>query len=85
MSEPNVIVEYSQPAQPQDLGAIITHGRTRKIVWACYGLLGIAITGVMGGLTATGWLAPEWFIFVSGSYTAVGPAFAGLAMANIKG
>ena len=85
MTVPLFTTEVVEVTSAQDLGAIITHGRTRKIVWAVYGLVGIAITGVMGGLTATGWLAPEWFIFVSGAYTAVAPAFAGLAMANIKG
>lgn len=69
---------------PVDLGSIIENGKIRKIVWAVYGLIGLVIIGVMGGLTAAQWLAPEWFIFATGAYTAVGPAFAGLAVANIK-
>ena len=69
---------------PADLGAIITHAKTRKVVWAIYGLAGIAIVGFMGGLTAIGAVAPEWFLFATGSYTAVGPAFASLAIANIS-
>lgn len=70
--------------QPVDLGAIITNGFARKIVWAVYGLTGLAIIALMGGLTAARWLAPEWFIFATGAYTAIGPAFASLAIANIK-
>ena len=69
--------------KPADLGAIITNPVTRKVVWAIYGILGIFIVGVMGGLTAAQWLAPEWFIFSTGVYTAISPAFASLAMANI--
>lgn len=69
---------------PADLGAIITNNRLRKIVWAVYGIIGLIIIGVMGGLTAAQWVAPSWFIFVSGAYTAIGPAFASLAMANIN-
>lgn len=69
---------------PVDLGSIISDAKIRKIVWAVYGLIGLVIIGVMGGLTAAQWLAPEWFIFATGAYTAVGPAFAGLAVANIK-
>lgn len=69
--------------KPADLGAIITNNTARKIVWAIYGTIGLFIIGIMGGLTAAQWLAPEWFIFATGAYTAVGPAFASLAMANI--
>lgn len=69
--------------KPADLGAIITNNMVRKVVWAVYGLAGLFIIGIMGGLTAAQWLAPEWFIFTTGAYTAVGPAFASLAMANI--
>lgn len=69
--------------KPADLGSIITNPVTRKVVWAVYGLLGIFIVGVMGGLTAAQWIAPEWFIFATGVYTAISPAFASLAMANI--
>ena len=71
------------PIKPADLGAIITNPVTRKVVWAIYGILGIFIVGIMGGLTAAQWLAPEWFIFSTGVYTAISPAFASLAMANI--
>lgn len=71
------------PIKPTDLGAIITHPGTRKVVWAVYGLAGIGIVGFMGGLTAIGAIAPEWFLFATGAYTAVGPAFASLAIANI--
>lgn len=69
--------------KPADLGSIITNPVTRKVVWAVYGILGIFIVGIMGGLTAAQWLAPEWFIFSTGVYTAISPAFASLAMANI--
>lgn len=69
--------------KPADLGAIITNNKARKIVWAIYGIVGLAIIGVMGGLTAAQWLAPSWFIFATGAYTALGPAFSSLAMANI--
>lgn len=72
------------PIKPADLGSIITHPGARKAVWAVYGLLGIFIVGFMGGLTAIGAIAPEWFLFATGAYTAVGPAFASLAIANIK-
>lgn len=71
------------PIKPADLGAIITHPVARKIVWAIYGITGILIVGFMGGLTAIGAIAPEWFLFATGAYTAVGPAFASLAIANI--
>jgi hypothetical protein len=69
--------------KPADLGAIITNNTARKITWAVYGITGLFIIGIMGGLTAAQWIAPEWFIFATGAYTAVGPAFASLAMANI--
>ena len=69
--------------KPTDLGAIITNNKARKIVWAIYGIAGLFIIGIMGGLTAAQWLAPEWFIFSTGVYTAISPAFASLAMANI--
>lgn len=69
--------------KPTDLGSIITHAATRKIVWAIYGLTGLFIIAVMGGLTAAQWIAPEWFIFATGAYTAIAPAFASLAVANI--
>lgn len=71
------------PIKPADLGAIITHPVARKVVWAIYGVTGILIVGFMGGLTAIGAIAPEWFLFATGAYTAVGPAFASLAIANI--
>jgi len=70
--------------KPADLGSIITNAVTRKVVWAIYGLTGLVIIALMGGLTAAQWLAPEWFIFATGAYTAIGPAFASLAMANIS-
>lgn len=70
--------------KPADLGSIITNPVTRKVVWAVYGLAGIFIVGFMGGLTAIGAVAPEWFLFTTGTYTAVGPAFASLAIANIS-
>ena len=69
--------------KPADLGVIITNPVSRKIVWAVWGITGLFIIGVMGGLTAAQWLAPEWFIFATGVYTAVSPAFASLAIANI--
>lgn len=69
---------------PVDLGNIISNPVTRKIVWAIYGLTGLVIIGVMGGLVAAQWVAPEWFIFATGAYTAISPAFASLAMANIS-
>lgn len=69
--------------KPVDLGSIITNNTARFITWAIYGITGLAIIGIMGGLTAAQWLAPEWFIFATGVYTAIGPAFASLAMANI--
>lgn len=71
------------PLKPADLGAIITNAKLRKIVWSIYGLAGIFIVGFMGGLTAIGAVAPEWFLFTTGTYTAIGPAFASLAIANI--
>lgn len=70
--------------KPADLGSIITNPVTRKVIWAVYGITGLFIIGVMGGLTAAQWLAPEWFIFSTGVYTAISPAFASLALANIK-
>jgi len=69
--------------KPADLGSIITNNKARKIVWAVYGIAGLFIIGIMGGLTAAQWIAPEWFIFSTGVYTAISPAFASLAMANI--
>jgi hypothetical protein len=70
--------------KPADLGSIITNPVTRRIIWAIYGVLGLFIIGIMGGLTAAQWIAPEWFIFATGVYTAISPAFASLAIANIK-
>lgn len=74
---------FDSVGAPVDLGAIITNAKARKVVWAIYGLVGLGIIGLMGGMTAAQWIAPEWFIFATGSYTAIGPAFASLAMANI--
>lgn len=76
-------VALASQLKPADLGSIITNNKARKIVWAVYGIIGLAIIGFMGGLTATGALAPEWFMFATGAYTALGPAFSSLAMANI--
>jgi hypothetical protein len=70
--------------KPADLGSIITNPLTRKVIWAIYGITGLFIIGIMGGLTAAQWIAPEWFIFATGAYTAISPAFASLAIANIK-
>jgi hypothetical protein len=70
--------------KPADLGSIITNPVTRKVIWAIYGIMGLFIIGIMGGLTAAQWIAPEWFIFATGAYTAISPAFASLALANIK-
>lgn len=69
--------------KPVDLGTIITDNRARKIVWASYGVLGLVLVAGIGGLTAVQWLAPEWFMFTVGAYAALGPAFSGLAIANI--
>lgn len=70
--------------QPTDLGSIISNPRIRKIVWSVYGLTGLVFVAVGGGLTATHLLAPEWYMFALGAFTAVAPAFSGLAVANIK-
>ena len=72
------------PIKPADLGTIITNNKTRKIVWAAYGLVGLAIVAVMGGLTQAQMIAPQWFLVATGSYTALGPAFSSLAIANIS-
>lgn len=72
------------PIKPADLGTIITNNKTRKIVWAVYGLVGLGIVAVMGGLTQAQMLAPQWFLVATGSYTALGPAFSSLAIANIS-
>lgn len=77
-------VVFDAVPAPVDLGSIITHPKARKVVWAIYGLVGIGIVGFMGGLTAIGAIAPEWFLFATGSYTALGPAFSTLALANIN-
>lgn len=76
-------VVFDAVGAPVDLGSIIVNPKARFITWAIYGLTGLAIIGFMGGLTAAQWIAPEWFIFSTGAYTAIGPAFASLAMANI--
>jgi len=76
--------ELASQLKPVDLGSIITNNKARKIVWAIYGIVGLVIIGLMGGLTAAQMIAPVWFIFAAGAYTAVGPAFASLAMANIS-
>lgn len=67
-----------------DLGNIISSNKTRKIVWAIYGITGIILAGVGGGLAAAQWIAPEQLLFVFGFYTAVAPAFSSLAIANIS-
>jgi murein DD-endopeptidase MepM/ murein hydrolase activator NlpD len=72
------------PLKPADLGNIITNPKARFWTWALFGLTGLAIIGLMGGMTAARWIAPEWFIFATGAYTAIAPAFASLAMANIN-
>jgi len=76
-------VVFDAVGAPVDLGSIIVNPKARFYTWAIYGLTGLAIIGFMGGLTAAQWIAPEWFIFSTGAYTAIGPAFASLAMANI--
>lgn len=75
--------ELASQLKPVDLGSIITNNVARKVTWAIYGLTGLFIIAIMGGLTAAQWIAPAWFIFATGAYTAIGPAFASLAMANI--
>jgi hypothetical protein len=70
--------------KPVDLGSIIGSNKIRKIVWAIYGILGLFIVGIVGGLTAINAVAPEWFMFTMGVYTALGPAFSSLAIANIN-
>ena len=75
--------DLASQLKPVDLGSIITNNKARKVVWAIYGIVGLIIIGLMGGLTAAQMIAPVWFIFATGSYTAIGPAFASLAMANI--
>lgn len=82
--EQKAVYEAAAVFVPTDLGSIITDNKVRKIVWSVYGLVGLGILAVGGGMTAAHWLAPEWFIFATGSYTALGPAFASLAVANIK-
>ena len=69
---------------PISLGSIITNPRTRKIVWAVYGITGLVLLAIVGGMNNAGWLSPDWFLFIMGSYIALGPAFSGLAIANIK-
>lgn len=69
---------------PADLGSIIGSPRIRKIVWSVYGIVGLVFVAVGGGLTATHLLAPEWYMFALGAFTAISPAFSGLAVANIK-
>ena len=75
--------QLAQSIKAADLGTIITKNKTRKIVWAIYGLTGLALLAVVGGLNAAGWISPDWFLFMLGAYTAVGPAFSTLAIANI--
>jgi hypothetical protein len=70
--------------KPADLGTIITNNKIRRTVWAVYGIVGLLIVGIMGGLTAAQIIAPQWFVFATGSYTALSPAFASLAIANIS-
>ena len=70
--------------KPADLGNIITNNRARKVIWAIYGVAGLVIVAVVGGLQAINSLAPEWFMFTLGAYAALGPAFSSLAMANIS-
>jgi len=75
---------FAASIKPVDLGSIITDNRTRKIVWAVYGITGLVLLAAVGGMNAAGWLSPEWFLFMLGSYAALGPAFSGLAVANIS-
>ena len=66
-----------------DIGSIITDPLTRKIVWAVWTVIGLAIVGIGGGFMATQQVAPEWLIFAGGVNIALQPAFGSLAIANI--
>ena len=66
-----------------DIGSIITDPLTRKIVWAVWTVIGLAIVGIGGGFMATQQVAPQWFIFAGGVNIALQPAFGSLAIANI--
>jgi len=67
-----------------DIGSIITDPLTRKIVWAVWTVVGLAIVGIGGGFMATQQVAPEWLIFAGGVNIALQPAFGSLAIANIS-
>lgn len=76
--------EVAGAIQPIHLGNIIKNDRARRTVWSIYGIIGLVIVGTVGGLQMTSQLAPEWFMFVMGTYAALGPAFSSLAVANIS-
>lgn len=78
------LAAMSATIKPADLGNIITDNKVRKIVWAVYGLLGLGVLAAVGGMQAASWLSPDWFLFIMGAYTALGPAFSSLAVANIS-
>lgn len=67
-----------------DIGSIITDPLTRKIVWAVWTFVGLAIVGIGGGFMATQQAAPQWLIFAGGVNIALQPAFGSLAIANIS-
>jgi len=58
-----------------DIGSIITDPLTRKIVWAVWTVVGLAIVGIGGGFMATQQVAPEWLIFAGGVNIALQPTF----------
>lgn len=66
-----------------DIGSIITDPLTRKIVWAVWTVIGLAIVGIGGGFMATQQVAPQWLVFAGGVNIALQPAFGSLAIANI--
>ena len=70
--------------QVNDLGSIITDTKTRKIVWAVWTVIGLAIVGIGGGYMAIQAIVPDWLIFAGGVSIALQPAFGSLAIANIS-
>lgn len=66
-----------------DLGAIITHAQTRRIVWAVYVLAGLILGGLSTWFTTTEGSVPVWLQGALAVSAFLAAPFGTLAIANI--
>ena len=72
-------------AESDNLGAIITHSRTRKTVWAVYVLAGLTLGSLSAWFTTTEGSVPIWLQGALAVSAFLAAPFGTLAIANIPG